>query len=70
MAWGTSFGYKIWFGGTNFFITGICILCHDWNHNYDLVQGHIHRVYTIILGLQFIYTYVNVYANQVWHVHN
>ena len=31
------------------------MLYHDENHNHALVQEHVHRVYTVILGSQFIY---------------
>ena len=31
-----------------------CILCLDGNH--ALGQEHVHRVYTVVLGLQFVYT--------------
>ena len=37
-------------------LCGICIFCHDGNRNYTLVQEHVHRVNTFILGLQFVYT--------------
>ena len=38
----------------NKFCTGISVLCQDRNHS--LVQVHVYRAYTAILGLQFLCT--------------
>ena len=51
-------------------LSGVCVLCQNWNHNHTLVQEHVHRVYTIILACLTVHTYVNVYVNQVWRVYN
>ena len=45
--------YRLYLYSKKFF-SGVCILCHDGNNT--LVQQHVHRVYIVILGLQFIYT--------------
>ena len=34
------------------FCSGISIMCHDGNHS--LIQVHVYRAYTVILGLQFL----------------
>ena len=58
------------------FCSGISALCHNGNHS--LVQVHVYRAYTIILGLQFLYmprcmqTRFNVFMQiimQTSHVH-
>ena len=50
---------QIWYKGFISFLvktlSGVCVLCYDWNHNHTIVQEHVHRVYTVILGLKFIY---------------
>ena len=36
-------------------VSGVCVSCHKGNHNHTLIQEHVHEVYAVILGLQFIY---------------